>query len=110
MSLTNLIETRQKKRLPTFCAYIDFTKAFVFVNMNLIWKRLGEPEVKYKLLNALNSLYASVVNDLKTEKWAETGLFIVPYSIFSIFFKNNFALSVRALGEVCMPRYSFTGW
>ena len=27
-SLTNLIETRQKKRLPTFCAFIDFKKAF----------------------------------------------------------------------------------
>ena len=61
-SLTNLIETRQKKRLPTFCAFIDFKKAFDLVDRNLLWKRLNETGVKGKMLNALKSLYTSVVS------------------------------------------------
>ena len=56
ISLANLIETRQKKRLPTFCAFIDFKKAFDFVDKNLLWKRLSETGIKGKMLNALKSL------------------------------------------------------
>ena len=57
ISLTNFIETRQKKRFPTFCAFIDFKKVFDFVNRNLLWKRLIETGIKGKKLNALKSLY-----------------------------------------------------
>ena len=42
LSLTNLIETRQRKRLSTFCAFIDFKKTFDLVDRNLSWKRLNE--------------------------------------------------------------------
>ena len=48
ISLTNLIETRQKKRLPTFCAFIDFKKAFDLVDKNLLWKRLNETGINGK--------------------------------------------------------------
>ena len=46
LSLINLIETRQKKRLSTFCAFIDFKEAFVLVDRNLPLKRLNETELK----------------------------------------------------------------
>ena len=46
--LTNLIETRKKKRLLNFCAFIDFKKAFDPVDKKLLWKRLNGTGVKGK--------------------------------------------------------------
>ena len=106
-SLINLIETRQKKRLPTFCAFIDFKKAFDLVDRNLLWKRLNETGVKGKMLNALKSLYTSVVSCVRvngfTTDWFNVknglrqGCSLSPI-LFNMFI-NDFALSVQALGK-----------
>ena len=32
MSFTNIIETRKKNKLPTYCAFIDFQKAYDYIN------------------------------------------------------------------------------
>ena len=36
-SLTNIIETRIKKKLSTFAAFVDFRKAYDTVNRNILW-------------------------------------------------------------------------
>ncbi|XP_052810397.1 uncharacterized protein LOC128238477 [Mya arenaria] len=41
-SLTNLVDTRKKNKQCTFCAFIDFSKAFDSVNRNLLWKIFGK--------------------------------------------------------------------
>ena len=48
--ITHLIN--QGKRL--YCAFVDFKKAFDFVNMDIIWYRRG------KMLNVIKSMYAKL--------------------------------------------------
>ena len=59
-SLTNLIETRQKRKLSTFCAFIDFKKAFDLTDRNLLTERINSLGVEGRMFNALKSLYTSV--------------------------------------------------
>jgi hypothetical protein len=39
-SLTNIVETRKKQKLSTFCAFIDFRKAYDFIDRSLLWNKL----------------------------------------------------------------------
>lgn len=107
ISLTNLIETRQKQRLSTFCAFIDFKKAFDLIDRNLLWRRLSQIGIHGKMFDALKSLYTSVhscvrVNGFKSE-WFNVkaglrqGCSLSPI-LFNIFI-NDFALSVKAFGK-----------
>ena len=59
-SLTNLIETRQKLKLSTFAAFIDFKKAYDSINRTLLWKRLTQIGIRGKMFKAVQSLYQSV--------------------------------------------------
>jgi len=73
-SLTNLIDTRKKAKLSTFCAFIDFKKAYDFVDRDLLWNKISNPKigVNGKMLSVLQSLYHNVsscvrVNGLYTD-------------------------------------------
>ena len=105
-SLTNLIETRQKRKLSTFCAFIDFKKALGLIDRNLLWERINSLGVGGRMFNALKSLYTSVnscfrVNGFLTE-WFDVksglrqGCSLSPV-LFSLFI-NDFALSVKSPG------------
>ncbi len=59
-SLTSVIETRIKKKLSTFAAFIDFSKAYDRINRNELWVKLGAIGVSGKMLTALKSLYDNV--------------------------------------------------
>ena len=105
--LKQLSETRQKKRLPTFCAFIDLKKAFDFDDRNLLRRCLNETRISGKLLKALKSLYTSVlscvsVNGLTTEWFnVKTGLrqgCALSPILFNLFV-NDFAAAVKALGK-----------
>ncbi len=39
-SLTSIIETRKFKRLDTYVAFIDFSKAYNRINRSMLWKTL----------------------------------------------------------------------
>ena len=74
-SLTSIIDTRKKARKPTFCAFIDFRKAYDTINRTKLWRRLGSTGLCGKLFRAVKSLYSSVsscisLNDLHTD-WFE---------------------------------------
>lgn len=59
-SLKNLTETRQKRKLSTFCAFFDFKKAFDLISRNLLCERMNSSGVRGRMFNALKSLYTSV--------------------------------------------------
>ena len=76
-TLTYIIDTRKKNKLSTYCAFIDFRKAYDCINRNLLWSKLGNIGIGGKLLVAIKSLYASVsscvrVNNLTTDWFSVT--------------------------------------
>ena len=71
-TLTNIIDSRKKRKLSTFCAFIDFRKAYDCINRDILWAKLDSIGVSGKLFNAVKSLYASVascvrINNLTTD-------------------------------------------
>lgn len=62
MSLVNIIDTRKKNRLPTFCAFIDFKKAYDYINRSILWERLRMVGVGGRMLSAIQSLYTNVIS------------------------------------------------
>ena len=54
--ITHLIN--QGKKL--YCAFVDFKKAFDFVNRDIIWYKLIKLGVRGKMLNVIKSMYAKV--------------------------------------------------
>ena len=72
LELTNLVDTRKKLKQSTFTAFVDFKKAYDFINRDKLWKRLFESGISGKMLNAIISLYKYVsscvrVNSFKPE-------------------------------------------
>lgn len=59
-TLTSIIETRKLKKLSTFVAFIDFKKAYDWVNRNLLFTKLESLGISSKMLNALYSIYNKV--------------------------------------------------
>ena len=106
-TLTNIIETRKKKKLSTFCAFIDFRKAYDCIDRDLLWNKLGSIGIGGKLLTAVRSLYASVtscvrVNNLTTDWFDVTcglrqGCCLSPL-LFNLFI-NDLALRIKSLGK-----------
>ena len=47
-----------------FCAFVDFKKAFDFVNRDIIWYKLIKLGVRGKMLNIIRSMYNSVKLEL----------------------------------------------
>ena len=59
-SLTTIIETRKLKKISTFVAFVDFKKAYDWINRNLLFKKLESIGLSTKMLNAIFSLYNKV--------------------------------------------------
>ena len=55
-----MIETRIKRKLSTYMAFIDFKKAYDSIDRNLLWQKLIRVGVKGRMLRAVKSLYSSV--------------------------------------------------
>ena len=71
-ALTNIIDTRKKRKFSTFCAFVDFRKAYDCINRDLLWGKLEEIGIASKLLGAVKALYVSVsscvrINNLTTD-------------------------------------------
>ena len=76
-TLTNITDSRKKRKLSTFCAFIDFRKAYDCINRELLWVKLGSIGITGKLLDAIKSLYVSVascvrINSLTTDWFGVT--------------------------------------
>lgn len=106
-SLTNIIETRKKIKRSTFCAFIDFRKAYGYINRSRLWQHLQDIDVSTKMLTAIKSLYIDVsacvkVNNLTTD-WFDVksglrqGCSLSPL-LFNLYI-NDLALNINALGK-----------
>lgn len=104
-SLTNVIETRKKSKKSTFCAFIDFRKAFDSIDRNLLWHKLSDIGMSTKMLSALKSLYSDIsccvrVNGFLTDWFnVNTGLrqgCSLSTVLFNIFI-NDLAVLVKGL-------------
>ena len=60
LSFTNVVESRKLKRLDTFVAFIDFSKAYDHINRSLLWQKLERLGLHGNILNAMKSLYSDV--------------------------------------------------
>ena len=110
-SLTNIIDTRKKLKLSTFCAFIDFKKAYDYINRDKLWERLQHIGISIKTLIAVKSLYTSVsccvrVNNFHTN-WFQVnsglrqGCSLSPL-LFNLFI-NDLALRIKSLGRgICI--------
>ena len=59
--LTHVIN--QEKKL--YCAFIDFTKAFDYINRDILWHKLIKLGVRGKALNIIKSMYENVKSRVK---------------------------------------------
>ena len=106
-SLTNLIETRIKRKLSTYTAFIDFKKAYDSIDRKLLWQKLIRVGVKGRMLRAVKSLYSSVsvcvrINGFTTD-WFDVNVGLrqgCPLSplLFNCFI-NDLALKIKAVGK-----------
>ena len=48
-----------------YCAFVDFTKAFDFVVMDILWFKLIKSGVRGKMLNVIKSVYNHVKSRMK---------------------------------------------
>ena len=65
LSLTNIIETRKKRRRSTFSAFIDFRKAYDMINREKLWQKLLDSGIGGNMSKAIKSLYASVTASVR---------------------------------------------
>ena len=59
--ITHLIN--QGKKL--YCAFVDFSKAFDYINRDILWYKLIQFGVRGKLLKVIQSIYANVKSRVK---------------------------------------------
>ena len=106
-SLTSIIETRKKLKKSTYCAFIDFKKAYDSVNRDILWMKLEKLGFNGHLLNAIKSLYSNILCSVKlntfTTDWFEVtcglkqGCSLSPM-LFNLYI-NDLALKIDALGK-----------
>lgn len=106
-SITNIVDTRKKSKLSTFCAFIDFRKAYDCIDRNKLWNRLDSIGVSSKMLTAVKSLYRTIsscvrVNHLTTgwfsvKSGLRQGCSLSPL-LFNLFV-NDLTLRIKSLGK-----------
>ena len=79
-TLSQIIDSRKKRSMSTFVAFIDFSKAYDRISRALLWHKLYNHGISNKFLSALKSLYQDVkccvrINGHKTDWFkVSTGL------------------------------------
>ena len=103
--LTSVIRNRFNQKLPTFSAFIDFQKAFDWIDRNLLFYKLLMNNVDGKMYKAIKTLYSGTesavkVNNLMTD-WFQCTSGVrqgdnLSTTLFSIFI-NDLAQDIKNL-------------
>ena len=56
-----------------FCAFVDFTKAFVYVVRDIVWYKLIKLEIGGKIFDIMMSMYKHVKSKVKLHKVVSEG-------------------------------------
>ncbi len=122
ISLTSIIESRKVKKQPTFCAFIDFRKAFDSINRPILWQKLCKLGMSGKMLSSHKSIYMDVqccvrINGMQTSFFdVNVGVkqgCLLSGLLFNLYI-NDFITLAKALGigvninneRVCMLIYA----
>jgi hypothetical protein len=107
LNITNIIQTRKCLKLPTFCAFIDFKKAYDCINRSILWNKLYNLGICGKIMNAVKSLYSDVsacvqINGFKTgwfnvNSGLRQGCVLSPL-LFNVFI-NDLANTMKSLNK-----------
>ena len=76
-TLTNIIRNRKAHNQETFCAFIDFEKAFDSIHYPLLWFKLAACGIQGKILQMIQSMYSNLeccirVNGRLTDWFSQT--------------------------------------
>ena len=63
--LNSLITHMLNQNKQLFCAFVDFTKAFDFVNRDILWYKLIKTGIRGKMLDIIRSMYSEVKSQVK---------------------------------------------
>lgn len=121
-SLTNIIDTRKKQKKSTYCAFIDFRKAYDLINRDKLWDKLMQSGIRGKMFQAIKSIYRNVtanvrINAFNTD-WFDIkcglrqGCILSPI-LFNLYI-NDLALFIKSLNvgiqleddSICMLMYA----
>ena len=104
-SLTSIIRNRIHKKLPTFCAFVDFEKAFDWVNRDLLLYKLLKANVDGKMYRAIKSIYSGTTSCVRINSYL-TDSFVcssgvrqgdnLSSTLFSVFI-NDLAQEINSL-------------
>jgi len=105
--LNSVLKNRMNEGKDTYCAFIDFKKAFDFINRDLMMYRLLLYGYKGKLFRSVQSMYFKTfctvkINDLSTE-WFETLSGVkqgdcMSSTLFALYI-NDLALLLKSLNK-----------
>ncbi|KAL5006947.1 hypothetical protein ScPMuIL_015753 [Solemya velum] len=106
-SLTTIIETRKLQQKSTYCAFVDFKKAYDRIDRNLLWEKLQFYGLDGNFLSALKVIYSNTrccvrVNGICTESFDVTcglkqGCLLSPL-LFNLFI-NDLAVFFNGTGK-----------
>ena len=113
-TLTTIIRNRKAQKQDTYCAFIDFEKAFDSVEYPLLWFKLAACGIQGKMLHAIQAMYRNLescvrVNGRLTDWFNQTagvrqGDTLAP-TLFAIFINdlvpeiNNLRRGIRTLQD-----------
>ena len=68
-TLCDLVRIRKAMKLETFCAFVDFQKAFDFVNHEMLLHKLIEIGIEGNIYRVIQYIYANSVRSVAVNDW-----------------------------------------
>ena len=106
-TITTIIRNRKSQKLPTYCAFIDFEKAFDSIQYPLLWFKLAACGIQGKMMSIIQTMYKNLecsvrINGRLTDWFSQTagvrqGDTLAP-TLFAIFI-NDLVPEINNLGK-----------
>jgi hypothetical protein len=105
-SLSMIVDIRKTQKRSTFCAFIDFRKAYDSIQRDLLWHKLKCYGLQGKIMDALQGIYSAVYSAVKVNgqltEWFEVALGLKQGCLISPFcfnmYLNDLINDINSLG------------